>query len=142
MVEVLGPIVPITAEGELPAPFSKLHLTELRPSMTDSCSLRWCPQCRMATQHGVLPQLANDQAHLMPLSSQDDVEVFRRQLYCLSCRAIWEAVELPSATLRQLVAVRDELEDVRRQLAMLRLLAAQQRQSPEQAQRPALRLAG
>lgn len=110
--------------------------------MNDPCSLRWCPHCRKASQHAVLPQFAPDQSHLLPLSAADEVQAFRRRLYCLSCLAIWEALELPAECVQGLLATREALEDARRQIAMLRLLAAQQKQSPEQAQRPALRLAG
>jgi hypothetical protein len=109
--------------------------------MSDPHALRWCPHCRRATVSAPLPQMAGDEAHLARLSPQDEVQAFRRKLYCVECRAIWQSLELPEEALADLLAARDALEDARRQIAMLRLLIAQQRQSQEQP-RPALRLAG
>jgi hypothetical protein len=110
--------------------------------MNDPSALRWCPHCRAATMNAPLPQLAADEAHVVPLSPLDDAHAFRRKLYCLQCRAIWESLELPAEAVAELLAAREALEDARRQIAMLRLLSAQHRQAQEQPQRPALRLAG
>lgn len=110
--------------------------------MNDPSALRWCPHCRRATLNAPLPQLAEDQSHLAPLSPQDETQAFRRKLYCVECRAIWQGLELPAEAVAELLAAREALEDARRQIAMLRLLTAQQRQTQEQVPRPALRLAG
>ncbi len=109
--------------------------------MNDPRDLRWCPHCRRATLNAPLPQLAEDEAHVVPLSPQDETHAFRRKLYCVDCRAIWNSLELPAEALAELLATRDALEDAQRQIAMLRLLNAQQRQAPDKAQRPPLRLA-
>jgi hypothetical protein len=113
-----------------------------KPPMTDAQATRWCPLCRRATVNAPLPQLAEDSAHLATISPLDETRAFRRKLYCVECRSIWESLELPAATIEDLLAARDELEAAQRQIAMLRLLIAKERQAQEQTDRPALRLAG
>ena len=89
-----------------------------------------------------LPQLAEDDACLATISPLDDTRAFRRKLYCVECRSIWESLELPAQAVTDMLAARDELEAAQRQIAMLRLLIAKDRQAQEQAARPMLRLAG
>lgn len=108
---------------------------------------RWCPHCRKPTENAPLPQLAGDAARLAPLSPLDDAQAFHRKLYCLECRAIWEAVELPAEELAALLEARDQLEEARRQMAMLRLLLAKERQAQANTaaapdDKPLLRIAG
>jgi hypothetical protein len=109
--------------------------------MNDPSAWRWCPHCRRVTVNAPLPQLAEDGAHLSPLSAQDDVQAFHKKLYCTECRAIWPCIEMPAQTVAELLAAREALEDARRQIAMLRLLTAQQKQAQEQPRVP-LRIAG
>jgi hypothetical protein len=114
--------------------------------MTPSDATRWCPHCRQPTQNAPLPQLGDDVAMFGPLPGTDDPQAFRRKLYCTQCTTIWESLELPSEFVKSLLAARQLLEETQRQLAMLKLVAAKQRQADQQpaAQpaRPALRLAG
>jgi hypothetical protein len=114
--------------------------------MTPSDATRWCPHCRRPTQNAPLPQLAEDVALFGPLPGSDDPQAFRRKLYCTECTAIWESLELPSEFVKSLLAARQSLEESQRQIAMLKLLQARQRQAEQQQSaslaRPALRLAG
>ena len=114
--------------------------------MTPTDATRWCPHCRRPTHNAPLPQLANDVAMFGPLPGTADPQAFRRKLYCTECTAIWESLELPSEFIKSLLAARQSLEESQRQIAMLKLLQAKQRQAEQPpaapAARPALRLAG
>jgi hypothetical protein len=114
--------------------------------MTPPDATRWCPHCRRPTHNAPLPQLADDVAMFGPLPGTDDPQAFRRKLYCTECTAIWESLELPSEFIKGLLAARQALEESQRQIAMLKLLQAKQRQAEQPpaapAARPALRLAG
>lgn len=70
-----------------------------------------------------------------PLAS-DEPQPFRRKLYCTECRSIWESLELPQEYVQQLHQTREELEDARRQLAMLRFLRASEKHENPQVAEP------
>jgi hypothetical protein len=54
--------------------------------------------------------------------------VARFKRYCDNCQTIWESVEAPAEMVNELLQTHEKLEDARRQLAMLRLLLARDRQ--------------
>lgn len=84
---------------------------------------RWCPSCSQSTVAGMLPQLASDQdmhLHLEP----GDPEAFRQRWYCTECQLIWETMTLPTEFVNELLEARQALEAAKSQLAMLRLLRA------------------
>lgn len=101
--------------------------------MTPTDATRWCPHCQRPTINAPLPQLADDVAMFGPLPGTDDPQAFRRRLYCTECTSIWDSLELPSEFVKSLLAARHALEEAQRQMAMLRLLAARQRQAEQQA---------
>jgi hypothetical protein len=99
--------------------------------MTQSENIRWCPQCARATPHAPLPQIAGDEAMIGQLSSSADPRGFFRRCYCLECRAIWRSVELPVDFVESLLANRPKLEELRREITLLRFVAANQRQAAQ-----------
>lgn len=56
-------------------------------------------------------------------------EGFIRRNYCTACGQIWESVELPRPFVRSLLALEEELEEQRRQVAMLKFLLASERKA-------------
>ncbi len=88
---------------------------------------RWCPRCRELTLNAPLPLLAEETQRLREVAQQ--VQGLAHRYYCQECRAIWQAVEVPAELLQQLLAAQEENHQLRHQLAMLRLLAAQQEQA-------------
>ena len=94
---------------------------------------RWCPTCARATPHAPLPQIAADAEMIGRLSSSADPRGFFRRYYCLECRAIWRSVELPVEFVESLLAGRSRLEDLKREITLLRFLTAQERRRLEQA---------
>jgi hypothetical protein len=112
--------------------------------MTDRAK-RWCPHCRKITINAPLPQMSGDEQHLLPGRTFGEPEAFRRKLYCVECRDIWRSLELPEEHVFALWSAQEELEDCRRQIALLRLFLArqteQQLEQPTQALQP-LRRAG
>src|SRR5262245_39487892 len=95
---------------------------------------RWCPTCARTTPHAPLPQIAAaDEEMIGQLSSSAVPRGFFRRYYCLECRAIWRSVELPVEFVESLLAGRSRLEELKREMTLLRFLAAQQRRNLEQA---------
>src|SRR5438874_156416 len=90
---------------------------------------RWCPHCARATPHAPLPQIAGDGEMIGQLSSSADPCGFFRRYYCLECRAIWRSVELPVEFVEGLMAGRPRLEELKREITLLRFLVAQQRRN-------------
>jgi hypothetical protein len=68
---------------------------------------------------------------------------FSRRLYCLACSHIWSSIELPEGYVHELLAKDRELEQLRRELAMARLLLAKDQQvaaSPASEKKQSLRV--
>jgi len=102
--------------------------------MSQSDSLRWCPYCARPTPHALLPQLGSDEGMIHQLSSSADPQGFFHRLYCLRCRAIWRSVELPVEFVEELLATRPKLEELKREITLLRFMAAHYRQELAAAQ--------
>ncbi len=109
--------------------------------MTDGQTLRWCPGCAQKTQTAPLPQLSEDTQLSRTVRPGDVTEGFFRQNYCTACGHIWSSVELPSAYLEELLKLEGELEEQRRQVAMLKFLLANERQSRSEVGREVARTA-
>jgi hypothetical protein len=90
-------------------------------------TIRWCPHCVRATPHAPLPQVAGDEAMIGQLASAADPRGFFRRCYCLHCRAIWRSVELPVDFVEGLLASRPKLEELNREITLLRFLLANER---------------
>src|SRR5438876_8965709 len=101
--------------------------------MPQAKNTRWCPHCSRATPHAPLPQIAGDGEMIGQLSFSADPRGFFRRYYCLECRAIWRSVELPVEFVERLLADRPRLENLKREITLLRFLVAQQRRNLEQA---------
>lgn len=82
---------------------------------------RWCPQCQQATDNAPLPEMASEEERLRPLRCGTSLAYCRR-LYCLACGHVWTGLELPEQVVESLLARDGELERLRRELAMARLL--------------------
>lgn len=63
-------------------------------------------------------------------------EGYSRRLYCLACSQIWGSVELPEEYIHQLLGQSKEIEELRRELAMARLLLAKEQQPAEKSKSP------
>src|SRR5690606_16786844 len=90
--------------------------------MTDRHALRWCPGCNARAVTAPLPQLAGDAELSQVVQPGNPTEGFIRRNYCTACGQIWESVELPRPFVRSLLALEEELEEQRRQVAMLKFL--------------------
>jgi hypothetical protein len=95
--------------------------------MTQPENTRWCPDCARPTPHAPLPQMAGDEELIGRLSSSADPRGFFRRQYCLACRAIWRSVELPVEFVEGLLGKGIKLEELRREITLLRFLLANQR---------------
>ncbi len=95
--------------------------------MTTPGFLRWCPECQRATENAPLPQMATDGRQLCLLRAGAP-QAYRRRLYCLSCSHIWTSVEVPEHFVHDLLSKDLELEQLRRELAMAKLLLAKDQQ--------------
>jgi hypothetical protein len=95
--------------------------------MSHSESLRWCPECCRKTRNAPLPRLQEEADLIGPVALPGDPQGLRQRWYCVSCTSIWETIELPAAFVEQLLQHRDEVEHLKRQLALLRLLVAKSR---------------
>jgi hypothetical protein len=62
------------------------------------------------------------------LATAADPQGFFRRRYCLDCRSIWPSVELPVEFVERLLMSRVACEELRRDIARLKFLLAQQRQ--------------
>lgn len=105
--------------------------------MSHAEPIRWCPHCQQAAPHAPLPKLAGDDEMIQQLATVADPQGYFQRHYCLRCRAIWRSVELPVEFVESLLAYRPKLEDLKRDVTLLRFLLANERQS---APRPALEL--
>src|SRR5690606_11599810 len=95
----------------------------------DRYALRWCPGCCARAVIAPLPQLADDAELSRPLRAGEATEGFFRRNYCTSCGHIWDSVELPQSFVQSLLALEEELEEQRRQVAMLKFLLASERKA-------------
>ncbi len=102
--------------------------------MEKATARRWCPRCQELTCNAPLPLLAEEGQRLRQLAEQTQGVAHR--YYCERCRAIWQAVEVPQELLQQLLSAREENLQLRHQLAVLRLLAAQAEQEASPAPPP------
>ncbi|MBW3598862.1 MAG: hypothetical protein KY475_16505 [Planctomycetes bacterium] len=94
--------------------------------------VRWCPHCRRLTQNAIAAPPAYD-ARWSDDPAFESQRVARLKRYCGACGEIWEAVEAPASLMDDLLELPAQLEDARRQLAMLRLLLARDRQNAEES---------
>ncbi len=101
--------------------------------MSDRHALRWCPGCNARAVTAPLPQLADEAELSQQFRAGDPTEGFVRRNYCTACGQIWESVELPRAFLQSLLALEEELEEQRRQVAMLKFLLASERKAKAEA---------
>jgi hypothetical protein len=106
--------------------------------MTQHENTRWCPHCARPTPHAPLPQIAGDEELIGRLSCSADPRGFFRRQYCLACRAIWRSVELPVEFVEGLLAKGPKLEELKREITLLRFLVANQRQAAQQRKTPEL----
>jgi hypothetical protein len=96
--------------------------------MTQTETTRWCPYCARPRPHAPLPQIAGDAEMIRQLSTAADPRGFFGRYYCLECRSIWRSVELPVEFVESLLAQRPKLEELKREIALLRFWLANQRQ--------------
>jgi hypothetical protein len=75
-----------------------------------------------------VPQVGGDEELIRQLSSSADPRGFFGRYYCLGCRSLWRSVELPVEFLESLLACRPKLEELKREIARLRFVLANQRQ--------------
>lgn len=97
--------------------------------MTERYSLRWCPGCNARAVIAPLPQMADDTELSRPLRAGEATEGFFRRNYCTGCGHIWESIELPQSFVQSLLELETELEEQRRQVAMLKFLLASERKA-------------
>jgi hypothetical protein len=105
------------------------QITQQETLMSDRYALRWCPGCNARAVTAPLPQLAEDAELSRPLRAGEATEGFFRRNYCTACGHIWESVELPQPFVQSLLALEEELEEQRRQVAMLKFLLASERKA-------------
>lgn len=98
--------------------------------MTTPAFLRWCPQCQRATDNAPLPQMGSDGHRLRRLRAGTP-DGFARRLYCLACSHIWCSLELPEDYVHELLDNAAVVEQLRRELAMARLLLAKDQQETD-----------
>lgn len=112
-----------------------------RATMDNAASsqdLRYCPHCAEPTQNAPLPQMASDAESLITLGTGQP-PALRRGYYCLQCRGIWQSVEVPADYLDSLRDYGPRIEELQRQIAVLRFMLAslrQQQQAPPAAMPP------
>jgi hypothetical protein len=97
--------------------------------MPDRETTLWCPHCAKPTRHAPLPQLASDEELIEQLSSSADPRGLFRRHYCLACRGIWRSVQLPQEFVEQLLSFRPKIDDLKREIALLRFLLAHHRRT-------------
>jgi hypothetical protein len=95
----------------------------------EQSALRWCPHCRQEAIHAVVSDAPFEAEPREPGRRDDDPVLARRKLYCTHCSAVWEACEGPGDFIDSLCGLRDALDAAHRQITMLRLLLARERQS-------------
>ncbi len=102
--------------------------------------LRWCPQCQRATDNAPLPQMGSD-GHRLRCLRRGSPHAFGRRLYCLECSHIWTSLELPEDYVNELLQSEKLVEEMRRELAMAKLLLAKdQRDKTAEVTEPAIKL--
>lgn len=105
--------------------------------MTDRHTLRWCPGCSARAVTAPMPQLTEDAQLSQTVRAGDPTEGFARKNYCTACGQIWASVELPQTFVAGLLKLEEELEEQRRQVAMLKFLLANERKTKTEGARPA-----
>jgi hypothetical protein len=73
-----------------------------------------------------LPQLDAEEAYIQSIAP-GGARGFHRRHYCLTCREIWDSVQVPVDYLQDLLAVVQQADDLRREIAGLKFLLAQDR---------------
>lgn len=109
--------------------------------MSHGESLRWCPECCRKTRNAPVPRLQEEAERIGPVALDSDPQGLRQRWYCVSCTSIWETIELPAAFVARLLEHREEVEHLKRQLALLRLLVAKSRRETAQHSEQPLRKA-
>ncbi len=97
--------------------------------MTDRHTLRWCPGCSARAVTAPMPQLTEDSQLSQTVRPGDPTEGFARKNYCTACGQIWSSLELPQTFVASLLKMEEELEEQRRQVAMLKFLLANERKT-------------
>ena len=93
--------------------------------------VRRCPHCGKRAPQALLP-CPGGEADPHDLEGASSAAHSRRY-YCLQCRAIWQSLELPASQWEAALARAEQVEELQRQVAMLRFLLASLRQQQEQA---------
>ena len=84
-----------------------------------------CPHCGSRSPQALLPTVAPavaeyEAGELLPLSTA--VHHTQQHLVCSACENSWEAAIVPKSQMERLLAAVTNLDDARRQIAMMRLI--------------------
>ncbi len=71
--------------------------------------------------------MATDLQRLARISSDTRSHAVFRRYYCTECRSIWESAEASRTFYESLLSAKDEADELKRQVAMLRFMLANEK---------------